>query len=1774
MTDGPPSSDWAGLDSPLARHLENECRHCLEAYRANPKLILEHANIERDISQGGYGRRQIYELVQNGADALLGFPDGRIEVVLTPTALYCANEGDPIDADGVDTILAAHLSAKRGNEIGRFGLGFKSVLGVSDAPQFYSRSGSFRFSPQHSEHYIRLIKPDAERIPILRLAGPIDPQKSRADRVLDGLMEWATTVVKLPLRRGLEWLKADMDSFPAEFLLFSPHVGTLVLTDRLDVDESWSLSEAKQRQRVIRQRQARHDGDYAHVFVEEKGTDGKEKTSEWKVFRTTHRPSAEARKDGGELSDREELPISWAVPLRERNERAKFWAFFPTEEFITLSGVLNAPWKMNSDRQNVLNSRFNEELLLAAATLIVENLPHLVQEDDPGRYLELFPSLNDNPCWGDIELQRHVYRLLSQTRCLLDQNKQLRPAHELKWHPRIPREALDIWANCPKCPSDWIHPSYELQHRRARVEHLMRMCGVPAQPFEAWLEALVWDKSLEASAQALRAAAAAVKADAKIKPSLETARILKTADGSLVAPRPGTVFLSRGDGDDVRDGKTHSLILVHPQLAARDDVREALEILGIRQVEATSQLESALENIAKLPPTSLKTFGWPAFWNTVRGVPIETALDMMRERIGAEKYTRIWVRTRGSSFAPIGKVLLPGPVVDGEELRDLDVTVDDTFHAHDMPILKEFGAVDAPQPACSGGTDEFFEEYRKDNLEWYLDELATVSKPQPGYLKFRNTQTTGPLDAYAALRHPKSKALFCQALLKHAVSEERWLLRHDTQRDKYPAKECDPPSLWLVSYYGYLPTSRGPQPIDECFAPDMARWGAVLPVAQCSSPEADALGLVRSLDELDKQKLLRLQKKVEEAIDTHMLAEFYAAAAQKELRFDSIRCRVGDGWEMRPPNEVVIECAVEQVRILERYKAGHLHGTKEQMELLRKAWGLKRTDFKREIAAVPSDEPTPLVDRFPGFLGVESEEIPNLELVPCSTLAEETISRGGSVAAHVDFLRDGNRLYFLDSLPRSEVVSRVVDALEVPLTPEQRAEMLDFQSRIGGKERVQKVRRETGLAAKLLAAVGASALRRRLPLGLLKAEEELHGAPTHERLAELALAVYGVDTLHEFREELAKNGLEPPSQWAGRHAARKWVQMLGFPAEYAGFESAQRAPVEEVEGPPNLPTPHAYQVAMMMAVRLLPTRSEGKRGLLSLPTGAGKTRVAVEALIQAVKEEGLTCNEGSCGPILWIAQSDELCEQAVVTWRYVWRAVGPQRRLVISRLWGANEADAAHDATQVVVATIDKLQGCVGDEGYDWLKRACFVVVDEAHGAITPEYTNALSWLGLTWRDQAGDSDRCPLLGLTATAFRGNEIETTRLVRRFGSYRLDYEEWGENPYPHLQGMGVLARVEHKELTGSNVTLKPEELAELQRLRRLPSSVEERLGSSVSRNDKLMKEIQNLPDEWPVLLFATSVAHAQTMAALLQLEGVSAAAISGLTPPAARRYYIEQFRRGKIRVLTNFNVLTAGFDAPSVRCVIVARPTYSPGLYQQMIGRGLRGPLNGGKEICLIVNVRDNIAQYGGELAFRQFEYLWNPAAAQVRSTPAEAPAPVAPPIVEAKPATPLATANGKAHLTAFHSDAIPTQNVLLRTGDDLFEQADSEAANGKATDDGQAPDAAPSVSLNGVEAAPVIREEVVVAEPAKPDFSFFPSPPGNGDGGALMTVHLFYMDLCRAHPDLKPHLEPVARRQATGYSKSFNNKLWALETITALKKEATAQGASPQSLPQATLKLL
>ena len=92
-----------------------------------------------------------------------------------------------------------------------------------------------------------------------------------------------------------------------------------------------------------------------------------------------------------------------------------------------------------------------------------------------------------------------------------------------------------------------------------------------------------------------------------------------------------------------------------------------------------------------------------------------------------------------------------------------------------------------------------------------------------------------------------------------------------------------------------------------------------------------------------------------------------------------------------------------------------------------------------------------------------------------------------------------------------------------------------------------------------------------------------------------------------------------------------------------------------------------------------------------------------------------------------------------------------------------------------------------------------------------------------------------------------------------------------------------------------------------------------------------------------------------MSRFLEDDGISSATITGETRYGARKSYIRMFRENEIQVLCNYEVLTTGFDAPKVNTIIIARPTYSRIIYQQMIGRGLRGPKFNGTEECDIIN---------------------------------------------------------------------------------------------------------------------------------------------------------------------------------------------------------------------------
>jgi len=101
-----------------------------------------------------------------------------------------------------------------------------------------------------------------------------------------------------------------------------------------------------------------------------------------------------------------------------------------------------------------------------------------------------------------------------------------------------------------------------------------------------------------------------------------------------------------------------------------------------------------------------------------------------------------------------------------------------------------------------------------------------------------------------------------------------------------------------------------------------------------------------------------------------------------------------------------------------------------------------------------------------------------------------------------------------------------------------------------------------------------------------------------------------------------------------------------------------------------------------------------------------------------------------------------------------------------------------------------------------------------------------------------------------------------------------------------------------------------------------------------------------------LVFCASVRHAHQLAADFASRGHRTEVLDGRT--RNREEILDRFRRGDVDLLLNYGVLTEGFDDPSIQCVLLARPTTSPLVYNQCLGRGLRPAPN--KAHCTVIDI--------------------------------------------------------------------------------------------------------------------------------------------------------------------------------------------------------------------------
>jgi len=380
-----------------------------------------------------------------------------------------------------------------------------------------------------------------------------------------------------------------------------------------------------------------------------------------------------------------------------------------------------------------------------------------------------------------------------------------------------------------------------------------------------------------------------------------------------------------------------------------------------------------------------------------------------------------------------------------------------------------------------------------------------------------------------------------------------------------------------------------------------------------------------------------------------------------------------------------------------------------------------------------------------------------------------------------------------------------------------------------------------------------------------------------------------------------------------------------------------------------------------------------KKFLVQMPTGSGKTRTVIQGILDYIRERGIFENSQS---IVWIAHTEELCEQAIDTFKDIWQhlATTPAQIVRCFRSYNPNSFDVIGS---FLVCTFQKLYSIMQKQPdvFLYIKKATqVIIVDEAHKVIAPTYLTVINAINTADRGAT-------LIGLTATPGRGADKrkENIELAKYFDKVLLS-PDFSKNPILELREKKVLAKINRRVIeSGINVRLNESALREIDDTYDIPQSIVKKLSVNTKRNkiilDLIIDELRNGN---PCLVFSCSIDHSKLLSAALVFQGYKSAYIDCDMRKGSRKRIIEDFRKGNSDVLFNYGVLSTGFDAPRIKTVIITRPTSSIVLYSQMVGRGLRGPRMGGTETCNLIDIIDNYSNFGGvEDVYTYFEDYWH-----------------------------------------------------------------------------------------------------------------------------------------------------------------------------------------------------
>lgn len=380
-------------------------------------------------------------------------------------------------------------------------------------------------------------------------------------------------------------------------------------------------------------------------------------------------------------------------------------------------------------------------------------------------------------------------------------------------------------------------------------------------------------------------------------------------------------------------------------------------------------------------------------------------------------------------------------------------------------------------------------------------------------------------------------------------------------------------------------------------------------------------------------------------------------------------------------------------------------------------------------------------------------------------------------------------------------------------------------------------------------------------------------------------------------------------EWVTAYAAR--VRVAPVPLPTGDSEAEPLTPA---------PDPHDIQRAALDA--LAATRADGeKRALVVMATGLGKT------LLAAYDVDAFRATLDHPIRVLFIAHRRELLVQAATTFRRVLRRAVPDLRVG----WFAE--DRAELDADIVVASVQKLSR---PENLERLaaERFDYVVVDEVHHAEAPSYRRILS------RIEPGF-----FLGLTATPDRADEGDVLGLFDDNLPFRADLGVGIEAkrlvPFAYF-GLKDTVDYSYENIPWRNRRFDPGRLEE-----------------AVQTQDRMERLWRALGEHGGTrtLVFCCSIPHAEFAKRWLEHRGMRVHAVHSEPGSDDRSRALTDLAAGQIDVVCAVDLFNEGVDVPLVDRVVMLRPTESPVVFLQQLGRGLR--VAEGKERLTVIDFVGN-----------------------------------------------------------------------------------------------------------------------------------------------------------------------------------------------------------------------